>query len=62
MTGCEDFVQAIDHAGDALISVGVLQDPARRFVVLLSEDLSTWLGAVEICRGPTEPPDSTLSA
>jgi hypothetical protein len=51
MTGFQEFVGALSAAGDEPVAMATIEDPHRRFVLLLSADLGALLGAVEIARG-----------
>ena len=60
MTGFQEFVGALDAAGDEPIAVATIEDSDRRIVLLLSADLGALLGAVEIARAGEDPATGRL--
>lgn len=64
MAGFPEFVEALDRAGNAAISITVYDEPSRsrRFVLLLDAEHSALLGAVELATatGGTAQSDEAL--
>lgn len=61
ITGFPEFVAALESAGQSEVVMSVYEQPERRFVCLLSADLSSLLAAVEIAAPAKSPPDFWLA-
>lgn len=60
ITGFPEFLSALESAGQAEVVMSVYEQPERRFVCLLSADLSSLLAAVEIAAPTNSPRDFWL--